>query len=113
MPRNIVPVTIKTGLTNICLILKLFAFALKDAEDVTMRELLESPTFRLGWSQPLVTQTVSDISLRFESHLDEYLQFRVQRVINQITYAQKTALYQATNDIIKTNKAEQRANAHG
>ena len=92
----------------------LTASALKDAEDVTMRELLESPTFQ-AW---LVSAFGNANRFRHqfegsESHLDEYLQFRVQRVINQITYAQKTALYQATNEIIKTNKAEQRANANG
>ena len=78
-----------------------------------MRELLESPTFQ-AWlvsarqRKPFQTQFEGS-----ESHLDEYLQFRVQRVINQLTYEQKMSLYQATNEIIKANKAEQRANANG
>ena len=88
--------------------------ALKDAEDVTMRELLESPTFQAWMISAL--GNANRFRHQFEgseSHMDEYLQFRIQRIINQITYEQKMALYQATNEIIKTNKAEQRANAHG
>ena len=88
--------------------------ALKDAEDVTMRELLESPTFQAWMISAL--GNANRFRHQFEgseSHMDEYLQFRVQRVINQLTYEQKMSLYQATNEIIKANKAEQRSNANG
>ena len=88
--------------------------ALKDAEDITLRELLESPTFQ-AWAVSAIGNA-SRFRHQFkgtDSHLDEYLQFKIQRVINQVTHEQKVGLYQATNEIIKANKAQtqRRANA--
>ena len=88
--------------------------ALKDAEDITLRELLESPTFQ-AWAVSALGNA-GRFRHQFkgtDSHLDEYLQFKIQRVINQVTHEQKMELYQATNEIIKANKAQtkRRANA--
>ena len=87
--------------------------ALKEAETITLRDLLESPTFQ-SW----IVSAMGN-ALRFrdqfkgsDSHIDEYTQFKVQRVTSEISHAQKLGLYQTTNNIIKQNKAQQLSNAN-
>ena len=86
---------------------------LEAAEDITLRDLLESPAYQ-SWLMSALSNG-SRFRLQFkgaDSQFDEYTQFRVDRVLAAIPSEQKQLCYSATNEIIRTNKKERRSYAH-
>ena len=85
---------------------------LEAAEKITLRDLLESPAYQ-AWLMSALGNA-HRFRLQFkgsDSHLDEYTQFRTDRVFSAITSEQKQLSYEATNEIIRNNKQD-RINAH-
>lgn len=86
---------------------------LEAAENITLRDLLESPAYQ-SWLMSALSNG-SRFRLQFkdaDSHLDEYTQFRVDRVLSAIPSEQKQACFDTTNLIIKNNKKERMSYAH-
>ena len=80
---------------------------LEAAEKVSLRDLLDSPAYQ-SWLMSALSNG-SRFRLQFkdaDSHLDEYTQFRVDRVLSAIPSEQKQLCFNATNEIIKSNKKE-------
>ena len=80
---------------------------LEAAENITLRDLLESPAYQ-SWLLSALSNG-SRFRLQFkdaDSHLDEYTQFRVDRVLSAIPSEQKQECFDTTNLIIKNNKKE-------
>ena len=80
---------------------------LEAAEKVSLRELLESPAYQ-SWVISALSNG-SRFRLQFkgaDSHLDEYTQFRVDRVLSAIPSEQKQECFEIANTIIKNHKKE-------
>ena len=85
---------------------------LEAAEKITLRDLLESPAYQ-AWLMSALGNA-HRFRLKFEgsdSHIDEYIQLRADRVFSAITSEQKQLSYEATNEIIRNNKQD-RVNAN-
>ena len=86
---------------------------LEAAEKITLRDLIDSPAYQ-SWLMSALSNG-SRFRLQFkdaDSHLDEYTQFRVDRVLSAIPSEQKQACFDTTNLIIKNNKKERMSYAH-
>ena len=82
---------------------------LEAAEKISLREILESPAYQTWVISAL--SNGSRFRLQFkgsDSHLDEYTQFRVDRVLSAIPSDQKQECFEAANEIIKNNKRERK-----
>ena len=81
---------------------------LKAAEEITLRDLLDSPTAQCWIVSALGNQ------LRFahlfegsDTHMEEYLQFALNRAYMHIDKDEKQQLFEVTNTLIKSSKKEQ------
>ena len=86
---------------------------LEAAENITLRDLLESPAYQ-SWLMSALSNG-SRFRLQFkdaDSHYDEFTQFRVDRVLAAIPSEQKQLCFNATNEIIKSNKRERMSYAN-
>ena len=86
---------------------------LEAAEEINLRDLLDSPAYQ-SWLISALTNG-SRFRLLFkdaDSHLDEYTQFCVDRVLSAIPSELKQLCYSATNEIIRTNKKERKSYAN-
>jgi hypothetical protein len=78
---------------------------LKDAESISLRELLESPS-----AQAWIVSALANCARHahnfegHDSHMDEYLQFRARKLVNQINHDDKMYLFTTTSDLIKQSK---------
>ena len=102
----------RTSLTPMYLAQELAPEVLEAAEKITLRDLLESPAYQ-AWLMSALGNA-HRFRLQFkgsDSHLDEYTQFRADRVFSAITSEQKQLSYEATNEIIRNNKQD-RVNAN-
>ena len=85
---------------------------LEAAEDINLRDLLESPAYQ-SWLMSALSNG-SRFRLQFkgaDSQFDEYTQFRVDRVLAAIPSEQKQICYNTTNEIIRANKKERKSYA--
>ena len=86
---------------------------LEAAEEINLRDLLDSPAYQ-SWLISALTNG-SRFRLLFkdaDSHLDEYTQFCVDRVLSAIPSEQKQLCFSATNEIIRSNKRERKSYAN-
>ena len=80
---------------------------LEAAENISLRDLLDSPAYQ-SWLMSALSNG-SRFRLQFkgaDSQFDEYTQFRVDRVLAAIPSEQKQLCFNATNEIIRSNKKE-------
>ena len=80
---------------------------LEAAENISLRDLLDSPAYQ-SWLMSALSNG-SRFRLQFkgaDSQFDEYTQFLVDRVLSAIPSEQKQLCFNATNEIIRSNKRE-------
>ena len=86
--------------------------ALTAAEEITLRDLLESPSHQAWLLSALGNAAKFSNDFKgAESHLDEYLQFKAHKVFAEVPYEQRMASFQATNTLIRNHKISS-TNAH-
>ena len=79
--------------------------ALAAAEEITLRDLLESPSHQAWLLSALGNAAKFSNDFKgAESHLDEYLQFKTHKVFAEVPYEQRMASFLATNTLIKNHK---------
>ena len=79
--------------------------ALTAAEEITLRDLLESPSHQAWLLSALGNAAKFSNDFKgAESHLDEYLQFKAHKVFAEVPYEQRMASFQATNTLIRNHK---------
>ena len=86
---------------------------LQAAENISLRDLLDSPAYQ-SWLMSALSNG-SRFRLQFkgaDSQFDEYTQFLVDRVLSAIPSEQKQLCFNATNEIIRSNKKERKSYAN-